>query len=127
MTGLLLLLLSQLDHLGDSTPRWRDCPYGQQLIAQSCSGNAVVMDMRTAKQLLLTQADNSSSKWRLPTANELKSYPRERLQLSEYQVLSSEHIAHGNEFMVITLNPQNGKLEYQPLHYSGLIVFIRDQ
>jgi len=47
--------------------------------------------------------------------------------LSEYQLISGDHIAHGNEFMVITLNPQTGKLEYQHLHYRGLVILVRDE
>ena len=127
IVAVIMLVVSQFDHLGDPAPQWLDCPYGQQLVATQCSGDPVLMDQRSAQQFALEQAVADQLNWRLATANELKRYHRERLLTSDYQLLSSEHIAHGNEFMVITLNPQTGKLEYQPLHYRGLFVLIRDQ
>lgn len=121
-----LLLFSQLDQPTNASLVWQSCPYGQQQVGQVCSGEPLLMDQRSAKQLALEQILPEQTNWRLPSSQELKQYPRERLRDYDVQLLSSDHIAHGNEFMVITLNPQTGKLEYQPIHYRGLLLLIRD-
>lgn len=126
LVGLLLWLATSWSHLGDGPLYWQPCPYGQQLLEHQCVGEAMLMDRHSARQFAAQQAAVEQLPWRLPTAAELKAYPRERFSDLNQQLISAEHIAHGNEFMVITLNPRSGKLEYQPMHYRGLIVLIRD-
>ena len=126
LVGLLLWLVTSFNHLGDNPKYWQPCPHGQQLLEHHCAGEAVLMDRHSAKLFAEQQAAHDQLLWRLPTASELQAYPRERLSDLNAQLVSAEHIAHGNEFMVITLNSRSGKLEYQPLHYRGLILLIRD-
>ncbi|WP_404409743.1 hypothetical protein LG272_03870 [Pseudidiomarina marina] len=105
---------------------WQKCWYGQTPQGLHCQGEVILLSAFDAKQAL-----RDDSNLRLPTRAELETFfmsshavpLREHAhELQNFQVLTSEFVQHGNEFLVTTVDIRNGRIELLPWREPALVL-----
>lgn len=108
---------------------WASCWHNQELVEHQCRGTMQPISAYDARKLLQV-----NTHLRLPTPAELRQFlvseqaTALRQQAADYgatDVLTSEFMAHGNEFLATTVNINSAKVELQPWHQPVLVVWIK--
>lgn len=124
VTSLSLWLLAA----APSSLEWQSCLYGQQIqqaaALDGCSGEPTPLQWREVQQIVQQHATKGNG-WRLPTISELKQL--ERRPAATGHLFSAQVMRHGNDLLLATYRLSDGKIEYQPLQVSGLLLLIRDR
>lgn len=105
---------------------WQKCWHGQTLQGQQCTGEVVLLSAFDAKQML-----QDDPNLRLPTRVELEMFfmgshvapLREHAhRIQKFQVLTSDFMQHGNEFLATTVDIRNGRVELTPWREPTLVI-----